>query len=92
MVAARDIETFGRQLVEAYRPARVVLFGSRATKKARADSDVDLLVIMPFKGNGLIKAAEIIERLRPRFAVDLVVRTPQQVRRALADDDFFLRT
>jgi len=38
------IEDVGRQLG----PDRVILFGSRAEGRAAADSDVDLLVIVPF--------------------------------------------
>lgn len=34
-----------RRLVEAIDPDRIILFGSRARGDARADSDVDLLVI-----------------------------------------------
>jgi len=36
-----------RRLVEAYRPDRIYLFGSRARGTAGADSDYDLLVVVP---------------------------------------------
>lgn len=36
-----------RRLVEAYRPERIYLFGSRARGSMNADSDYDLLVIVP---------------------------------------------
>ncbi len=36
-----------RRLVAAYRPARVYLFGSKARGDAGADSDYDLLVVVP---------------------------------------------
>ncbi len=35
------------QLVTCLHPARIYLFGSRAEGRARADSDFDLLVVMP---------------------------------------------
>ena len=41
------IEEAGRLLGEAAPEARVILFGSRARGSARADSDLDLLVIEP---------------------------------------------
>jgi uncharacterized protein len=91
MVAIDEIRAFGRQLAAEYRPRRIVLFGSYAQGKARVDSDVDLLVVLPFKGSGISKAAEMIRRLRPRFAVDLVVRTPVDLERRLALNDFFLK-
>jgi uncharacterized protein len=91
MVAPTQIQEFSRRLAEEYRPQRIVLFGSHAKGVPRSDSDVDLLVVMPFRGNGLRKAAEIIRRLEPAFAVDLIVRTPRQITRRLAANDSFLR-
>lgn len=36
-----------RRLVEAYAPERIYLFGSKARADAGADSDYDLLVVVP---------------------------------------------
>jgi predicted nucleotidyltransferase len=44
-VAARFLRKFWDELVRRYAPEHVVLFGSRATGKARPDSDVDLIVV-----------------------------------------------
>jgi predicted nucleotidyltransferase len=91
MVAARDIKAFCRRLAVEYRPSRIVLFGSYARGEPRPDSDVDLLVVMPFKGSGVSKAAEMIRKLSPSFAVDLVIRRPADVERRVAMNDFFLK-
>jgi len=91
MVTPNEIRTFCQRLAVEYRPSRIVLFGSYARGRPRPDSDVDLLVVMPFKGNGVSKAAEMILKLRPSFAVELVIRTPTDVARRLAMNDFFLK-
>jgi len=91
MVAMADIEAMAREIVREFRPDRIILFGSYAYGKPAADSDVDLLVIMPCRGNPLHKSLEILRKTRVRFAVDLLVRTPQDVRQRLAWNDFFLR-
>lgn len=91
MVAVREIKAFCGRLAVEYRPSRIVLFGSYAHGKPRPDSDVDLLVVMPFKGSGVSKAAEMIRKLSPSFAVDLVIRTPSDVERRVAMNDFFLK-
>lgn len=67
-----------------------MLFGSYARGHPTKDSDVDLLVVLPFRGRATRKAAEIRTRMKCRFPLDLLVRTPEQVRRRLAGNDFFL--
>jgi predicted nucleotidyltransferase len=69
------IRKYVRQIVEKFHPDKVILFGSHAYGKPDADSDVDLLVIMPAK-NELTMMGRIGQAIWPPFAVDVVVRTP----------------
>jgi predicted nucleotidyltransferase len=78
------------RLAKEYRPQRIVLFGSYARGKARPDSDVDLLVVIPLQGSGVVKGAEMLRKLRPSFSVDLIVRSPEDLARRLRLKDFFL--
>lgn len=41
------VEQIKETLKEAYRPKRLFLFGSRATGKARKDSDYDFVMVVP---------------------------------------------
>jgi predicted nucleotidyltransferase len=91
MVNMRQIEAVGRTIAKEFRPWRIVLFGSYARGTPTPDSDVDLLVVMPFRGRSAAKSAEIRLRVRVPFAMDVLVRTPQSVRRRLAMGDQFLR-
>ncbi len=91
MVDASRIAELGRRIATQFHPDRIVLFGSHARGTAGADSDVDLLIILPFEGKPAAKSAEIRVKLRPGFPVDLVVRTPEKVRERLAMGDSFLR-
>ena len=91
MIDRRSIREFTRRVAEEFRPRQIILFGSYAYGRPTRDSDVDLLVIMPFKGRGVRKAIEILSRVEPGFAVDMLVRTPAQVRQRLAWNDFFMR-
>jgi len=85
------LKSFVERLVRQFRPERVVLFGSYAWGKPTGQSDIDLLVIMPFEGSGIRKASEIALAVPPPFPLDLIVRTPDQVRHRLQCNDFFLR-
>ena len=71
--------------------AEVRLFGSRARGEARPDSDVDLLVVMPHQGPAATQAARIRQQLRAPFALDLIVRSPEVLRRRIKLGDSFLR-
>ena len=55
----KHIKDVGRQIAREFHPQRVVLFGSHASGNADVDSDIDLLVVMPFKGKSAVKSAEI---------------------------------
>jgi predicted nucleotidyltransferase len=91
MVSLKEIRNLAGRIARDFQPQRIILFGSHARGTSNADSDVDLLVVMPFKGGRSSKAVEILERTKPRFGVDILVRTPEEVRLRLSWNDFFLR-
>lgn len=91
MVERQNITAFVKRVAEEFHPARVILFGSYAYGKPTPDSDVDLLVVMPHKGPPSMQAARIRKRIRAGFPMDLVVRSPAEIRRRLAMDDCFVR-
>ncbi len=91
MIARKQIRQVCDQIVRLFRPEKIVLFGSYADGKPTEDSDVDLLVVMPFRGKGFRKAAEIRSQIEADFPLDLIVRSPREVRQRLAWGDLFLR-
>jgi len=86
-----DIRKLARRIVREFNPERVVLFGSFAEGTATADSDVDLLVVLSFRGTPLRKSVEILNRLDVRFPIDLVARRPEDVRRRYTEGDPLIR-
>ena len=91
MTSRREIQRFVDQVVQRFHPRKVILFGSHAYGRPTEDSDVDLMVIMPHRGPGA-RAATRIRLACPRsFPMDLVVRTPAEVRRRVRMGDPFLR-
>lgn len=89
-ITAAKIRALSRRIAQGFSPDRIILFGSHALGRAHEDSDVDLLVVMKCEGPGARKAAEILNSVEPEFAVDLIVRTPGEIRRRLAQQDPFL--
>ena len=90
MVERKRISAFVKRVANQFHPQRVLLFGSYAYGSPTSDSDVDLLVIMPHEGSPAMQAAEIRKRIHAGFPMDLVVRSPDEVRRRLAMDDVFI--
>jgi len=90
-VTLEDIRGIVGEIVEQFHPQRVILFGSRAEGTATEESDADLLVIMETEERTLRQAARIAAAIDHPFPIDILVRTPQQVRQRLAWGDSFLR-
>ena len=70
---------------------RLAMFGSAARGELRPDSDVDLLVVLPFEGKGFRKSLEILNRVAPDFAVDLLARRPEDTARRYREGDPLIR-
>jgi predicted nucleotidyltransferase len=84
----RVIRRFARAVAEKFRPEKIILFGSHAYGTPNADSDVDILVVMPAR-NKHSQAVKIRGSVRAPFPMDLIVRTAAEVQRRLADGDLF---
>jgi predicted nucleotidyltransferase len=84
------IRRFARQVAERFRPEKIILFGSYAYGKPHEDSDVDILVVMRAR-NQLDQAVKISLSIDPPFPLDIIVRTPHNMRWRLAEGDSFLQ-
>ena len=87
-VAAKQIRAYCDVLAREFHPEKIILFGSYATGTATPDSDVDLLLVMPFQGNPTRQVVEIRTRAEAPFPMDLLVWKP----RRLHQQDSFTQT
>ena len=88
-VSLRAIRGYAHRVAQRFRPEMIILFGSHAYGEPNADSDVDLLVVMPAR-NQLDQAAKIRLAVPAPFAMDLIVRTPKRMRERLGWGDSFV--
>lgn len=91
MIEMQKVYELCDQVVQHFHPQKVILFGSYAYGTPTEDSDVDMLVIIPFEGRSAKKAVEILLVTNPRFPIDLLVRTPDQIKTRLELGDFFIK-
>ncbi len=76
------VDSVVMKIAEAIQPEKIILFGSRAKGTARANSDIDLLVIKDV----MQSKREIKLRIRrlfthQNFSMDLFVLTPEEFKR-----------
>jgi predicted nucleotidyltransferase len=87
-IPMRVIRRFARQVGERFQPDKVILFGSYAYGRPHADSDVDILVVMPTRHQHT-QAARIRWTVPAPFPMDLLVRTPQNLQWRLYEGESF---
>ena len=81
-----------QKIVAELKPEKIILFGSYAYEKPNPDSDVDLLVIMKTRASLKDRSWAVSRLLMPRpFPVDILVKTPREIEKALGAKDFFLK-
>ncbi len=85
------IKKLCEQIAREFNPEKIILFGSQAYGKPTAESDIDLLVVMPYKGSPFRQAGEILKRLQVWMPVDLIVRSAEDIKRRLKIGDHFMR-
>ena len=86
------LQEITQRIVESFSPEKVILFGSQASGAPRADSDIDLLVIMNSQLTTIQHAVEVKRACRPRFvSMDVLVKTPEELATRLQQGNLFLR-
>jgi predicted nucleotidyltransferase len=87
-IPMRVIRRFARQVAERFQPDKIILFGSYAYGTPHADSDVDILVIMPARQQHT-QAVRIRWAIPAPFPMDLIVRTPKNLQWRLEEGESF---
>jgi len=74
------VDRVARRIARSLKPDKIIVFGSRVSGEATAESDIDLLVI--YSGPKSKREMQLtIHRLfrRPDFSLDVFVMTPQEL-------------
>ena len=91
MVSMPDIKRYCDEIAAAFKPRRIILFGSHAYGQPNEDSDVDVLVVMP-KSRCVRRGTAVKIRLKvdADFPVDVLVRGEAEVERRVRQRDMFM--
>ena len=85
------IDRITQQIVDHFKPQKIILFGSYAYGTAKPESDIDLMVIMDTPLKEIQQAQQIRQFLNPLFGIDLIVHTPANLAKMLEMGDLFLK-
>lgn len=77
-------------LVENYRPEKVILFGSRVGGKAQRWSDVDLVAIKKTDRNFYDRIADASRSVDHILPVDIIVYTPEEFKK-MSEESWFVK-
>jgi predicted nucleotidyltransferase len=76
------IDMMVQRLVDRFGPEQIILFGSHARGTAGPESDVDLLVVMPYTGSKRAKQLELRLALHDiTLPKDIILASPDEVAR-----------
>jgi predicted nucleotidyltransferase len=88
----KEIRSITAQIIEKYKPEKIILFGSTVNGKFGSDSDVDLLIIKKdspkYGADRIRELSKIIDRNIP---VDFLVYRPEEFQKRLNMGDPFLK-
>lgn len=89
----KQIDRLCSAIALKFHPDKIILFGSHAYGSPRAESDVDLLIVMPYEGSPFKQAGVIINHLINTVGIlpmDVLVRTSKEVQARIRMGDRFI--
>lgn len=89
----KEVQNITRQIIEKYKPQKIILFGSAARGERHLDSDADFLIIKqetPLYGADRIRElSRLIDRNIP---IDLLIYRPEEFQKRVQMDDPFVKS
>ncbi len=88
----KEIRDITRQIIEKYKPEKIILFGSAARHESTEDSDLDFLIIKkdtPWLGAERIR--ELSKLIKRDVPVDFLVYRPEEFEERLEMGDPFIK-
>lgn len=90
MVSMRDIKRYCDGIAAAFKPRRIILFGSYAYGHPTEDSDVDVMVVMPKNRYKRDLGFQMRMQVPAPFPVDVLVEPDDKLQRRIADRESFI--
>ena len=89
----QEIDNIARQIIEKYKPKKIILFGSATHGDFTEDSDLDFFIIkeeVPYLGRD--RARELRRIIQKQSAADFLIYKPEEFNSCIGSGDPFLQT
>lgn len=90
MISKQRIQSYCDAVAAAFRPQKIILFGSYAYGVPTEDSDVDVMVVMPKGRYRRDLGWRIPVKVPPGFPVDVLVEADDRLQRRIEDKECFI--
>jgi predicted nucleotidyltransferase len=87
----KEINTISRQIIQKYKPHKIILFGSAVRGTFGADSDLDFFIIKDDPRPGGERIRDVSGMFTHTVATDILVYTPAEVEQSLKWGDPFIK-
>ncbi len=88
----KEIQDITQQIIEKYKPDKIILFGSAARSDLREDSDLDFVII---KGEtphyGADRIRQLSKMINRNVPVDFLIYRPEEFNKRLRMGDPFIK-
>jgi len=91
LITEEKIREITQKIVKEFKPEKIILFGSYAWGEPNEDSDVDLFLVKNTRKRRVERGREVQRILwGSKIPVDVLVYTPEEIKKRLAFEDFFI--
>jgi predicted nucleotidyltransferase len=90
MISRKAIQQYCDAIAAAFKPRKIILFGSYAYGTPTEDSDVDVMVVMPKGRYRRDLGVSVKTRVPTSFPVDVLVEPEDRLQRRIKDRESFI--
>ncbi len=87
-----QIDSITKQLIQKYKPEKIILFGSGATGQMTHDSDLDFLLVKDDNKPRHDRMVEVYKLVDKDIAADFLVYTPEELATRVRMGDPFIKS
>lgn len=87
-----QIDSITKQLIQKYKPDKIILFGSAASGQMTPDSDLDFLLVKDDNKSKHERMVEIYRLVDKDIAADFLIYTPEELAMRLKMGDPFIKS